>query len=270
MEKDTVAKFAIKESTDQILQEALDILDADDGKSFEEKKEAMVRHLRESKEDALAEVLADCAIADKTGQQIKAKFWSSGIVTCPDTTIILRDVDDADREGFLTIQRENSPLKEMLKEEVYCDMVWKEHREEKALMLSILRDGAYIGYCGIKNTAQEPWEIAIEIQSDWTRHGIGPIVTAAMLDAIKARLDVTEFRVRIDPGNSSSQKMFERIGAVPNGISEYLVHDPSIIEKCEENNLHLINEDTIALAEKFGVEPRKLLSHILEYTLSWK
>lgn len=269
MDKESFTKYAIEESSDQVMQEVLEILDADDGRSFEEKKEALLMHLQERRDAELAEVLANCAIADKTGQQVKAEFWSFGIVVCPDASISLRDVYEGDREVFLSIQQENSPLKEMMKEQVCCDMAWKEHLGDKSLMLSIEKDGTYIGYCGIKNMAQNPWEIAIEIQSDWTRNGIGPIVITAMLNAIKARLNITDFRVRIDPGNRSSQKMFERLGAIPNGISEYLVHDPEIIQQCEENNLHLIDEDTVALAKKFGVEPHKLLSHILEYTLNW-
>ena len=42
-----------------------------------------------------------------------------------------------------------------------------------------------------------------------------------------------------------------------------------LLTGCEEDNLHLIDADTISLAGKFGVEPRKLLSHILEYSLPW-
>ena len=136
-------------------------------------------------------------------------------------------------------------------------------------MFSIIKDGQYIGYCGIKNTSQEPWEIAIEILPDWTNQGIGRIAIDGMLDAVKARLGINQFRVRIDPGNHASQKMFEKLGAIPNGISEFLIHDKATLEKCEEDNLHLIDADTISLAGKFGVEPRKLLSHILEYSLPW-
>ena len=229
----------------------------------------MVEHLSNSRNTELSEILVDRAIMEKTGLRIKTEFWRSGIVTCPDPSMILRDVEDSDRDGFLAIQQEYSLMKSMLSEEVYRDMIWREHCEDRAMNMSIVKEGVYIGYCGIKNTAQEPWEIAIEIHRDWTKNGVGPVAISAMLDAIKARLGITEFRVRIDPGNTASQKMFERLGAVPNGISSYLIDDPSIIEQCEENNLHLIDDAVIALAEKFGVEPRKLLSHILEYTLSW-
>ena len=267
--QERVKEFALQHSLETTVQEVLDILEADDGKSFEEKKAAMVEHLSNSRNTELSEILVDRAIMEKTGLRIKTEFWRSGIVTCPDPSMILRDVEDSDRDGFLAIQQEYSLMKSMLSEEVYRDMIWREHCEDRAMNMSIVKEGVYIGYCGIKNTAQEPWEIAIEIHRDWTKNGVGPVAISAMLDAIKARLGITEFRVRIDPGNTASQKMFERLGAVPNGISSYLIDDPSIIEQCEENNLHLIDDAVIALAEKFGVEPRKLLSHILEYTLSW-
>lgn len=270
MEKNTVTEYAIKRSIESIVQEDLDILEADDGKSFEEKKEILVNHLRSCKEtENLAEVLADCAMADMKGQQIKDKFWSTGVVVCQDPNIVLRNVEESDRQVFFELQQAYSPMKSMLEEESYRELLWKEHLSEKALTLSIEKTGACIGYCGIKNTSQAPWEIAIEILPQWTKRGIGLVAISAMLDAIKARLGVSEFRVRIDPGNSASQKMFEQLGAVPNGISEFLLHDQEVMDQCEENNLHLIGDETIALAKKFGVEPRKLLSHILEYTLTW-
>ena len=42
MQKRSVAENSMKRSLDAVLQEVLDILEADDGKSFEEKKEAAV------------------------------------------------------------------------------------------------------------------------------------------------------------------------------------------------------------------------------------
>ena len=90
-----------------------------------------------------------------------------------------------------------------------------------------------------------------------------------MLDAMVIRLGVRRFRIRIDPSNHASQKLFEKMGAQPNGVSEYLILDQKELEKVEKENLNLIDAATVALADKFGVEPRKLLSHVLEYTLSW-
>ena len=137
-------------------------------------------------------------------------------------------------------------------------------------MLTIRKDGAYVGYCGIKSTAEENWEIAIELLPQWTNQGIGFTAITAMMDAIATRLGVSRFRVRIDPGNRASQKLFEKLGAQPNGISEFLIHDQAALEKVEEDNLHFIDENLIALAAQFDVEPRKLLSHVLEYTLTYQ
>lgn len=270
MDQEAFAEYAVKSTIEDTLQEALDILDADDGKSFEEKKEALIEHLQSHKESVLVDTLADLAIADKEGQQMKDAFWSEGDVTCEDASIILRKVDDSDRAGYMELQKEYSIMKSMLMEQAYCDMAWNEHVEPKALMLTVLKDGAYVGYCGIKSTAQEPWEIAIELLPYWTHHGIGYQAIAAMMDAISSRLGVSEFRVRIDPGNQASQKLFEKLGAEPNGISEFLIHDQAVLEKVEEENLHLIDEHLIVLAAKFGVEPRNLLSHVLEYTLIYR
>ncbi len=268
MDKELFAEKAIKSSADTAIQKVLDLLEADDGKSFEEKKKAAIALLNESKEPCLSEILVDLAVAETSGAKIKSKFWDAGSIKCKDGNIILREVAESDREGHLAIQREYATLKGMLKESSYCDLVWNEHVGPKSLMLSIEKDGQYVGYCGVKNTAQQPWEIAIEILREWTGQGIGPIAITEMMRAMKRRLGVTEFRVRIDPGNKASQKMFEKLGAKPNGVSEFLIHEQKALEKLEEDNLHLIDDDIVALAAKFSVEPRILLSHILEYTLN--
>lgn len=269
MDKEAFAEYAVKSTIEETLQEALDILDADDGKSFEEKKEAIIKHLQGHKEPVLVDALADLAIADKKGQQIKDEFWHTGDVACSEGGVVLRRADGKDRVGYLELQREYSIMKSMLKEEAYCDMAWNEHVEPKALMLTILKDGTYIGYCGIKNTTQKPWEIAVELLPQWTNRGIGRIAIPVMMTAIYERLGEMEYRVRIDPGNVPSQKLFEKLGAVPNGISEFLIHDQAVLEQCEDEHLSNIDERLVALSEKFHVEPRKLLSHVLEYTLTY-
>ena len=63
--------------------------------------------------------------------------------------------------------------------------------------------------------------------------------------------------------------MFEKLGAVPHGIAEYILHEEKDIARCEEENLEEIDDNLVQVAAKFGVEPRKLLSHVLEYELKW-
>lgn len=201
------------------------------------------------------------------GKQLKKQFWGNGNVLCSGSSLLLREPMDCDRDGFLQLQQEYSSLRSLLKDERYCSQIWEDHNSDTALMLSITKNGRYVGYCGIKDLSQKPWEIAIELLPGWTHQGIGTVAITAMLDALSERLRVVDFRVRIDPNNIASQGLFEKLGAKPNGISKFILHNEEEIWQCEEENLHLIDDTVISVAQKFGVEPRKLLSHVLEYTL---
>ena len=200
---------------------------------------------------------------------MKDQFWQTGETISAGPQLVLRNVIPSDRDGFIDLQRKNSAFKGMLKEKIYCDLIWDEHTQDSTLVCSIVHEGEYIGYCASKDTTRELWEISIELQPEWTNRGIGRIAITAMLNEIKARLGVDRYRVRIEPTNYPSQRLFEGLGAVPNGISELWIHDQQILEACEEENLHHINDQLVAVADKFGVPPRKLLTHVLEYTLQW-
>lgn len=250
-----------------MLDEALKIIDSDEGKTLapEELAARIKQFAAEIPEEKVEKLLAD----DAAGQEIKERFWRPGKLSCLNGTLLLRNTVDSDREGFLRLQQEYSPLRSLLEEEQYCSKIWDDHCGHTALTLSIIRDGAYVGYCGIKDLSKKRWEIAIELLPEWTRQGFGSAVLPAMLDAIRDRLGVDDFRVRIDPSNTASQALFEKLGARPNGISKFILHDEEEIRRCEEENLHQINDTLVAVARKFGVEPRRLLSHVLEYTLCW-
>ncbi len=269
MDKSEITKNVKKNSINMVLQEALDILDADDGKSFEEKRDAVIQRLTQKDDTELSRLLVERAIADKEGAEIKTSFWGSGTLIPVSETIFLRPVQPCDHEIFDTLQKANPLIQSMEDKEPFLDLVWREHNEDKSLMMSIVMDRDYIGYCGIKNTAQPIWEIAIELLPEWTKHGIGFLALTAMLDEMKSRLGVSKYIVRIEPANMASQKLFEKLGARPSGIVDLWFNEQTTLKKCEEAGLHLIDDDMIEVAKKFNVEPRKLLSHVLEYELLW-
>lgn len=269
MDKSEITKNVKKNSINMVLQEALDILDADDGKSFEEKRDAVIQRLTQKDDTELSRLLVERAIADKEGAEIKTSFWGSGTLIPVSETIFLRPVQPCDHEIFDTLQKANPLIQSMEDKEPFLDLVWREHNEDKSLMMSIVMDRDYIGYCGIKNTAQPIWEIAIELLPEWTKHGIGFLALTAMLDEMKSRLGVSKYIVRIEPANMASQKLFEKLGARPSGIVDLWFNEQTTLKKCEEAGLHLIDDNMIEVAKKFNVEPRKLLSHVLEYELLW-
>lgn len=109
----------------------------------------------------------------------------------------------------------------------------------------------------------------IELLKCWKKQGIGYKAIKAMLTELKERLNINEFRIKVEPDNYASQRLFEKLGAVPYGIVEFMLHKEKDIIRCEEENMDAIDAKLVTVAEKFGVEPRKLLSHVLEYELKW-
>lgn len=269
MENQSLAANGMKISIEDSIHKVMDIIEKEDGRTFEEKKKEAINFLKDKENTLLAERLIDIATNDEMGKKIYKKFWAMGECIITENEIILRKVQDSDKDIFIELQKENNIVKSMMKEEAYRNMLWNEHIEYKALMFSIVVDNEYVGYCGIKNTTHEQWEIAIEILNKWKHKGIGYRAISIMLDAIKNRLNVSEFRVRIDAENYPSQRLFEKLGAEPNGISEFLLQEEADIRRCEEENIHLLDERIQELAKQFNVEPRKLLSHVLEYKLTW-
>ena len=269
MKNQSLAANAMKISIEDSIHKVMNIIEKEDGRTFEEKKKEAINFLKDKENTLLAERLIDIATNDEMGKKIYKKFWAMGECIITENEIILRKVQDSDKHIFIELQKENNIVKSMMKEEAYRNMLWNEHIEYKALMFSIVVDNEYVGYCGIKNTTHEQWEIAIEILNKWKHKGIGYRAISIMLDAIKNRLNVSEFRVRIDAENYPSQRLFEKLGAEPNGISEFLLHEEADIRRCEEENIHLLDERIQELAKQFNVEPRKLLSHVLEYKLTW-
>lgn len=270
MGSNTVKNRSMQKSLESILQNALDLLEADDGKSFEEKKAAVIRMLTDKEDALLVNKLMDIASTEKSASQVRETFWGFGeVIELPDDTA-LRKVSNADREGFLSLQRYYSPTPTMLEQEAYQNMVWSEHTEQKSLMLSIYKHGVYVGYCGIQDLSKKVWEISIELLPESTKQGIGYAAVSSMLDTIRDRLGKTKYRIRIEPTNHASQRLFEKLGAVPNGVSELWVHDREDLDQLENDSLQLIDDALIAVAEKFAVETRILLSHVLEYKLTWQ
>ena len=258
------------DQTRKMAKEVLEILEKEDGLSFEEKKEEAVKLLNDyiyvtekSREKENTKSPNGIDVSEIVGKE--------GNILYSDDQIILRQVAEEDKIGFLEVQQENTGIPSMFEEEIFKDTLWNEHISAPALMCSIISSetGEYLGYCGIKDSSLKKWEIAIELHKAWCGKGVGYISIQKFLDEITMRTGVKEFRVRVNSDNYASQGLFEKLGAIPNGISEFIIHGEEALKKYEEENLQYIDEKLMTVGEKFHVNPRKLLSHVLEYKLVW-
>lgn len=125
-----------------------------------------------------------------------------------------------------------------------------------------------IGYLGVKDTSAALWEIAIELDKTYIRQGYGLRSIRLYLNEIQRITDKAEFRALVEVDNIPSQKCFERLQAKLVGLCDSAVLKTDDERKrFEERNLDLIDAHMVGLAERLGVEPRKLLSHVLDYRL---
>lgn len=269
MGEKNLSQKAMKICMEDTVQKVIDIFEVDDGRSFDEKKKEAIAYLETQEDTLLAERVLRATINDETGRGVKERFWHNGHISQNDAHVQIRCVKEMDKEKFLELQKETCIMRSMLKEESYRIMLWNEHIQDKSMMFTIEVDEEYAGYCGINDLSRDNWEIAIELLKKFHNKGVGYTAISIMLSEIKSRLGVETFRVKIDADNYASQRLFEKLGAFPYGIAEFMLHKEDDIIRCEEENLDAIDERLEQIAEQFGVEPRKLLSHVLEYELNW-
>lgn len=131
------------------------------------------------------------------------------------------------------------------------------------------KDNAYIGYVGIKDTTEELWEIAVELLPEYCNNGYGYKTLRLFLKKIA---EITEnskmqFRALVEVENIASQKLMRKLGGKLTGIYNYVFHNKDKAKEFEEEHLNEITDHMTELAKELNVEPRKLLSHVLDYRI---
>ena len=72
----------------------------------------------------------------------------------------------------------------------------------------------------------------------------------------------------MESDNVPSQRCFESLGELIGLYNGGMLRLPEEQARFEEANLDLIDDNMRALAARLGAEPRKLLSHVLEYRMT--
>ena len=250
---------------------------------FLKRLEEMEQQNGEEKEISHAQIMdmldAKCEELEKKIEKIKVgcsgKIWDFGKeremdVFAEDDVILLRNCRDSEKEKYIQVKKENTDNPEYYDSESVVDSTWKMFEDEKSFCCSIIRksDNEFIGYISIKDTKSNLWEIAIELLQEYCHKGYGSRAIALFLPEISKITGKTQFQALVETDNIPSQLLMEKLGARLIDIYDYTFQgDEEAATAFEEKYMFEITERMVLLAEQIGVEPRKMLSHVLDYRL---
>lgn len=260
-----IRKQAEKEVLNEVVKRLEDALEfKNQGKEAEGDKivKDMINWLEritEEEEDKLKET-------NKQNSTDRSLFPQTGEIVTVGDSVLLRVVEESEKEKYLNVTYEYSVMKGMYKDESFRETTWKEFLSENAFVCSVYNktSSEYIGYCSIKDMGKPEWELAIELKSEFCKQGYG---TEALMLLMKFVYDLTGrrfFRARVEVDNYASQRLMRKLGAIPNGISEFLLHGEEIA-KFQMEYKDMITAEMKEVAEEFCMEAEDLLGYVLEY-----
>ena len=174
-----------------------------------------------------------------------------------------------DCENYIRLQREVSPFRHMFDEKDYCDRSWEDMFAEGRLPYSIkeTENKEFCGYCAIKNIKADKPEIEIELLEKFRGQGIGYVALYYLIDTLAKEYGIRKFTYCTDSDNYASQALVSKVGGRPDGLKRFFFLRENEVENFEEENMDVIDSKLEEVAVLFGVETRKLLSHVLVYSI---
>lgn len=189
------------------------------------------------------------------------------LVFCEERDLLIRSFTEADQQAYYLIARQYalSDMKEFFTDGML--LLWQDTMKEYAFYCMVEKAKTPIGYIAIKDTRKKEWELAIELDEHYCCLGYGTQSICLFLNAIQKKAGERVFVAKVEVDNIASQKCMEKIGAQLIGITDGLLRGEAEKEAFESENLDSIDEHMRELAARLGVEPRKLLSHVLKYRI---
>lgn len=179
--------------------------------------------------------------------------------------IILRYIDDSEYDAYEEVLYENAIMKSFFKDAEYMAHVWKYYRGSNSLYVSIYSDDEFCGYCGIDKIDTRTPEVAIELLKKCHGRGIGYDALSTFIREYAKIVEIDYFLSRVDAENIASINLMKKVGGKPFGLSNFILKCEKEKAKLEREYSHLIDDSIRELAQEWGVEPERLLSHALVF-----
>lgn len=265
--KDKRQKFTSK-AEKEILEEMLQRLEKaielkDQGK--EKEGDNVVNGMKQWLDDQLQEIEAKL-IQPKDTPVERNSLPKEGEVIAEGNLVRLSVIKNSEKENYLAVSYEYSMTKHLYKDEKYREYIWSDFISDYTFVCSIYEKdtGEYVGYCSIKDLAKKEWELAIELMPEKCHKGYGSEALPLLMKTINRLTGRRFFRSRVDIDNHNSQKLMKKLGAYPDGISEWLLHGDEI-GKFQEEYKDSITEEIRDVAEEFCMDAEDILGYVLEY-----
>jgi RimJ/RimL family protein N-acetyltransferase len=185
--------------------------------------------------------------------------------------LLLRPCHADDARFYNAVHRQWSPFgRNYPPEETMLPALRQELTNDNAFFCVVQRraDGAEMGYVALKDTTRAVWEVAMEFDRQFCYQGYGGRALQLFVRQVGIVTGRTQFQALVEVDNAACQHCLRKIGAKFVGLYNYAFEDEAAAEEFETENLALIGDQLYTLAAQLGVEPRKLLSHVLEYRLT--
>lgn len=269
MGKITELKYKLQKKAGQvILEEAIKRLEAaielkDQGKEAEGDK--VVNDMK----DWLDGVIQDFEKAKGPEEQPiieRSSLPKFGEIVAEGDKIILGVPKLEEKEKYLAVNSEYSCVKKAFEDEKFREETWKDFVSDNSFVCSIYdkKSRDYVGYCSVKSLVKDDWELAIELLPDACHKGYGTEALPLLMQALHELTGRRYYRARVEIDNHASQGLMKKLGATPNGISEFLLHGEEI-ERFQEEYKDMVTDEIRAVAAEFCMDAEDILGYVLEY-----
>ena len=151
----------------------------------------------------------------------REKYFDQNGLYDENEEFLLIEPNDTYKDAYFDLCKETYVMKDKLDDEEYRRLGWG-ILFKVGIVLFVIEKGTnnLCGYVELKHIDSEHPEIGIELFKKYQRQGIGYKAIKLMLSKAQQIHPVSSYKIRIYYDNISSQKLFEKLGAVKVGEEE--------------------------------------------------
>lgn len=219
----------------------------------------------------MIKVLENSIVETPEGECDRTKLPREGELIAQNDLVVIKMIDSSEYDSYMDVSYICSLFKDKYAEEGFKKTEWESFLAEHKVVVSIYdkKTGSFVGYCSVNDIREKDWEIAIEENVEFRNKGYGYNALSLFINKLTELTGQRFYRAVIDIDNYASQNLFKKLGAYPNGISEYILHGDDL-EKFQKENIDLIDDNIKRFADEFNIDPEDLLGHVVEYRIDMK